>query len=129
MKYIRQRHNDDCGIASLAMVAGISYRKAYKLLRPMGNRVWCLGTWDEEICGAMRELGIDYELTYDKSFFKLGRPAIVAIDVGESGFTHAVAYDPKTGSIMDPGIMYMTGYSLSYCKRKFLSAIVNHGNN
>jgi ABC-type bacteriocin/lantibiotic exporter with double-glycine peptidase domain len=114
MKLIKQRTNDDCAIADLAMVAGVSYSKAYQLVRPHGDYKWLTGTCDDEICWAMRSLGIDCERTEDKrALIKLGRPAIVCIDLSNSirPLSHAVAYDPKSNSILDPG-WYKVGYSL-----------------
>lgn len=129
MKFIKQRTNDDCAIAALAMVAGVSYSKAYRLVRPNGDYQWLVGTYDDEICWAMRSLGIDYERTEDKrALLELGRPAVVCIDLSDGIRTasHAVAYDPKSNSILDPG-WYKIGYSLKYCLNKFSCAIVNHG--
>jgi ABC-type bacteriocin/lantibiotic exporter with double-glycine peptidase domain len=97
VKYVRQRYNNDCGVASLAMVAGIPYAKAMRMLHPNHKKGEPYSTTLIELSKALKILGFKNKAVYcDLSTLK--QRAIVS--VSNKGLFHAVAW---TGSeIFDP---------------------------
>jgi ABC-type bacteriocin/lantibiotic exporter with double-glycine peptidase domain len=123
MKLVKQKHYTACGVASLAMVADITYRRAMKLLHP--KRFWWFSdasTSSQQMMDVLDQLGISYTfyIDQDKDFHLLGKRAIVSVKYGT--IYHAVVWDPEKQIILDP---YRGGtISLEYCLENFLCSIV-----
>lgn len=121
MKLIKQRHTTGCGIASLAMVAGISYAAACKLLHPKHVlRHKLSAIYEPDVVASLRKLGIKANAVKARTLTngvpriiqikELTQPSILIIEVPkrygkiefENTTMHAVVWDPISKKILDP---------------------------
>jgi hypothetical protein len=103
VKYIRQKAQTDCGIACLAMLAGVSYPKAKALLFGPSHNATCYTTKDE-MRDALRYFGVitSKRLVRCKRLDRLGRDALLRTNVLNNGNWHWVVWDAAQGRILDP---------------------------
>lgn len=102
MKYIRQRHANGCGVASLAMATGISYDRAMKLIAPNRKKGTVFeGILLEQTLKALNDMGATYRVRFDRKLRQIKNDALISISL-PCGCRHAVAWDAKTKQILDP---------------------------
>lgn len=63
MKLVPQEHGMGCGVASVASILGISYKKALKLFKKQKNAS-TKGYTGRDICNALQKAGKKYECKY-----------------------------------------------------------------
>jgi ABC-type bacteriocin/lantibiotic exporter with double-glycine peptidase domain len=104
MKSIKQKHKSDCFPTCIAMVSGISHRRALKLCHPRHKKRQPYYTSIPCAIGVLERLGFNIK-THKKPRFKkladIKRLAIIEIRVGEDD-SHVVVWDPQTKKIHDP---------------------------
>lgn len=118
MKHIRQRYNNDCAIACIAMMAGISYKRALKLTNPNRWPFQKIKTpeWDE-IRQTLLNLGLrmgEWEWQTVK-LSEITSPSMIVVQFSDL-LTHAVVWDPTTQQIFDPSNVLNTFYNKYYEK-------------
>jgi ABC-type bacteriocin/lantibiotic exporter with double-glycine peptidase domain len=102
MKYIKQRHTNGCGVAALAMVTGISYDRALKLIDPKrksGTKY--PGTSLEQALKTFTKMGIKYQIHFDTKLKDIKNNAYVSASL-PCGCRHAVVWDAENKKILDP---------------------------
>lgn len=103
MRAIRQKGETDCGVACVAMLAGISWAQARKALfgahRPKGYY-----TTKEEVRAALTRLGVitSKRLAVCKNPERLTRDALLRTNVLANGNWHWAVWDAKTKKVLDP---------------------------
>lgn len=130
-EYIVQEEANGCAIASVAMLANVSYRAARKAIYPQKrfvNRYNCdqIGpTEDRELFAGMRRLGLKIKeytptakLSINDIFYRLKNDSLLTMKMAEDGYldyTHCYAWDAKSKKLYDPW-MYMENIkpSLNY---------------
>lgn len=115
MQHIQQKHQNGCGIACIAMVANISYRKSLKLTNPkrwFWQKVYAPNI--EEIRDTLASLNIGVEQWQWETpvFSALSIPVILLIQYLDNRY-HVVVWDPITQSIFDPDQAF-GDYDLTY---------------
>lgn len=121
IQHVLQQHGDGCGVACLAMVAGISYDEALRIVfRRPAEAVSDRMIDDEKIIRALRRRG--YKVRRMRGDFrKLRRPVIVGIlwegQVPNNNEGHFVVWCPVTRKFVDPayptpfnGHVYVNGW-------------------
>tara|TARA_R110000782_G_scaffold132359_5_gene224394 strand:+ start:48980 stop:49372 length:393 start_codon:yes stop_codon:yes gene_type:complete len=111
MRRIKQRYGDDCGIACVAMVAGVPYAQAAEKfsLKPNGSRL----TNTKDLITALRLLGVSVEGDHLEPLPKqsyrwraaLREDECVAIlksPTRKNGKWHWRVYDPVRDRVVDP---------------------------
>ena len=103
MKRIIQKRNDDCGVACLAMLANISYRKAMWLLHPWRLPFTKANTKSKHFKKAFNKLGLSFQIYTESSIDIRSIPnkAMLVIHNGD-GAHHGVVWDPELKLILDP---------------------------
>ena len=102
MRYIKQRHANGCGAASLAMVTGVSYKRAVQIIAPQRKKGEVFkGTLLEEVLKAFTDMGVPYKVRFDRKLRNVKNDAWISISL-PCGCRHAIAWDAKNGQIMDP---------------------------
>ena len=102
MDFISQPHKSSCGIASLAMILGITYEKAVATVFPTRKKHSGYGTTINHLLNGFNRL--DYNAYWHLgnvalSFFK--RNVLVILQDDENSF-HAIVYNAKEKAIYDP---------------------------
>lgn len=104
MKYMKQKHAGGCGVATLAMATGISYDKALQIISPRripGSKY--PGTTLEMALKALTKMKLKYRIIFDRiNLERLENTAYISI-TAKCGCRHAVAWDPVTKEVFDPG--------------------------
>lgn len=112
MRHIKQRHKTDCGIACVAMIAGVPYATAKKLFKANPDGKWLTET--DDLKRALGHFGITTEVRFrrlpatDAKRWKevlrrTGRVALVRSPVRPSDNTyHWRVYDPVKDRVLDP---------------------------
>jgi ABC-type bacteriocin/lantibiotic exporter with double-glycine peptidase domain len=121
MRHILQRRRTDCGVASLAIILGISYSKALNALFPNKKKNTTYDVNLVRFFAALKKLNVNYNVrdvrikALDKcSIVNFKHPSIIAIN--QSGLGHAVIW---TGNeILDPASK--TSYDLEYYQSRLL---------
>jgi ABC-type bacteriocin/lantibiotic exporter with double-glycine peptidase domain len=120
MKIIRCKRNNDCGVASLAMIAGISYRKAMKILHPemfgwfFIKRNCDASTPLGDLIAALDKLGIKnthISNTTDNYHTILKKKSIMIMKVDGKDF-HAMIWRPDLKRALDSNVGYIGKYYL-----------------
>jgi hypothetical protein len=103
MKLIKQKRNDDCGVACLAMVAGISYTKAMWLLHPWRLPFTNAQTKNKHFQVAFAKLKLNFFCSTDGSIDikSLRNKALLIIGNSDNTY-HGVVWDPERGVVLDP---------------------------
>lgn len=102
MRFVRQRHANGCGAASLAMATGISYKRAVQLIQPNRKKGEIFkGALLEETLKALNDIGASYRIRFDHRLRNVRNDAYISISL-PCGCRHAVAWDSKTRQILDP---------------------------
>lgn len=103
MRYVRQKHKNGCGVASFAMVAGIGYDKAMKIIDPKRVRGSVYdGTPLEWLLKACSKSSIRYRMIFKKINLKrLKNNAYISYSQ-PCGCRHAVVWYAKDQEILDP---------------------------
>lgn len=114
MQLIRQKHNQGCGIACIAMVMGLTYQQVLTHVQPQ-HRWWKF--WQTvkafPLGPVLQSLGAKYNEHWGHCHWiqQITSPSIFLIeytdeDKADSDLPvnyHAVAWDSQTRSILDPG--------------------------
>jgi len=103
MRFIRQRTNTDCGVACLAMLAGISWAQARRAL--FGNvPTKSFSTDTKRMRAALLKFGIVTSLRpiACKNPARLKRDALLRTNVKANGGSHWAVWDSKRQRILDP---------------------------
>lgn len=107
MKYIRQKHRNGCGIASLAMLTNSSYREVLHKLYPCrlrGNPVPAL-MGAQGLGTALRRLGLKGSVI-DPAKLRLAEsidPLLIWLSPRlDSNVAHLAVWDPSTRQVLDP---------------------------
>jgi len=108
MRRIEQRNyeNGDCGVACVAMVTGMSYRKIHDVFETLGLvRKGNYYTYHKDLIDVLHILGFKAERHRFTSWTDVQTPAIVKVNVRTGNFWHWVVLsesrillDPKPGS-------------------------------
>jgi len=122
MKRISQRYRTDCFPTCIAMISGMSHKKALKFVHPRGkirrhpvtNRKSYYGSSLIHKVFAIAKLGYDINLHSKKprSFAKFRNPTLIQIKWKTDGSYHAIVWDPETKKILDPGYKKALPYKL-----------------
>lgn len=115
MNHVQQRTKNDCGVACVAMLAGVSYEIAKAAFDFKRRRT--MRTTAEDCINALRKLGIATE-----RFFPLGPDPVESLTVPALLKTnkrrriwHWAVYDPVTRRVLDPANQSATNHRvLSY---------------
>lgn len=102
MKQVKQRYETDCGVACVAMLAGCSYRKAFKVLGFADNQRKFY-TRHHHLISSLEKLGCVVKRKRFHSWRKICGRAIVPINHKQNGDWHWVAFDRD--AILDPNGM------------------------
>lgn len=107
MKLVSQRRSNDCGVASLAMAAGISYEAARDAIWPTKIPRTAFNTKTRQLREAAQRLGLDVSsklIPWAAPLPKSGR-AVVKVDPGPKGNWHWIAVEFKRRKVVwvDPG--------------------------
>lgn len=119
MKRVQQKHRLGCFNACIAMITGLSYEKALKLVHPKRRKGEYTETHLPEVVVALIKINADYKLTFDKNIKNIKNPAIVIVK-WKNGSSHAVVWDPELKKILDP---WKPISKLNDYKKYFLYAI------
>lgn len=104
MKLVEQRQRNDCGVACVAMVANVSYKKAFVALG-FNKNTRKFGTNKHNLRTALYALGLD---TYPKmrrvpkDITTITNKAILRCNQYRGKDWHWKVYDPKNKTILDP---------------------------
>ena len=102
MKYIKQRHARGCGAACLAMVAGINYNRAVRLIQPLRQKGEPFnGTALEDLLRSLNILETSYRIYFGQKLHNIRNNAYIALTL-PCGCRHAVAWDTENKRILDP---------------------------
>lgn len=102
MRYVKQRHANGCGAASLAMAAGISYTLAANLIHPKRKKgELFIGTGLEDALKALTDAHIAYRVRFDRKLRNVKNDAYISVDL-PCGCRHAVAWDAQNQRVLDP---------------------------
>jgi ABC-type bacteriocin/lantibiotic exporter with double-glycine peptidase domain len=106
MRLIKQRTKTDCGVACLAMLAGVSWAKARDALEftRLDKSFWT--TKDSMRC-ALQKLGVDTtkNLVRCKYPQNLRKDALLKTNVLKNGNWHWAVWDHKRQKLLDPYYM------------------------
>jgi ABC-type bacteriocin/lantibiotic exporter with double-glycine peptidase domain len=104
MRRINQRCESDCFPACIAMVAGISLRRAIELVHPNHVKGQDYSTEDWQGRAALEALGFRVSRKYKRveDFSSLMRPAIVAIQLKCEKDGHVLVWDPESQKLLEP---------------------------
>lgn len=103
MNLIRQRTNTDCGVACLAMLAGISWEQAREALFN-GTPKRSFRTKVQQMRIALLKFGIimSPSLVVCKNPSRLSRDALLRTNVLANGDWHWAVWDSKRKKLLDP---------------------------
>lgn len=79
IRYVPQRHSTDCGVACIAMIAGVSYQEAFDAIGFSAERTQFYTT-HSCLTNALRKLGISVMRRKFRSWQEIPGPAIVAVN-------------------------------------------------
>lgn len=103
MRRVRQLDDNGCGIACVAMIAGITYTEARKQM--FGNKPLTY-TKSKELQKALRRHGIRIDGRLrplgKRNYKTLARPAILKVRWTKSGPFHWVVWDIRRRRVLDP---------------------------
>lgn len=122
MKLVKQKNKTSCGVACFAMVMGISYRRAMKMLHP--ERFWWFSDATTSMGAIMEkldEMHITCSVGAGNDFHTLQRKAIVIVKINETRH-HAVVWCPNSQRILDP--WGKDPLTLQYCVDNFICALL-----
>ena len=103
MRHIYQRCESDCFPTCIAIVTGISHRRAVELVHPFHKKGTDYSTHDEEGIGALRRLGYRVRKRYFSSFWEITSPAILIMEFeNDPDNSHVVVWDPCSCQILEP---------------------------
>jgi hypothetical protein len=110
MKHIRQKHKNGCLIASVAMVLGITYEAALKLIHPRRKKRKGVALPLIYLLPILKKANIQIKFHFFKwnpdsdiwNIKKMERPTILLIEFDNCNWTHAIAWDPEKKRILDP---------------------------
>lgn len=97
IEFIQQREQWDCGIACIAMLAGLLYENVLPFFKDYDHKN---GLFPEDVLEFLEDIGISYN-----AINKLPKrqPALVALDWKEGKLTgHYVVWDPIRKQFLDP---------------------------
>lgn len=100
IRLVPQRYSTDCGVACVAMIAGVSYQEAFDAIGFTAERKQFYTT-HTCVTNALRRLGISVKRRKFRSWQEISGPAIVPVNHRSSGqFFHWVVFDGRR--ILDP---------------------------
>lgn len=102
MRLVRQKTRTDCGIACLAMLAGISWVKARNALFRPGEKSFY--THKATMIDALRRFGVitSKRLVVCKNPRRLKKDALLRTNVLANGNWHWAVWDAKREKVLDP---------------------------
>lgn len=123
MKRISQRYSSDCFPTCVAIVSGLSHKKALKLVHPRakqrrnpvnGRKVYYGSNFVHKITALAK---LNYRIKYHgkkpRSFNRFKNPTFIQIKwKTRTKHCHAIVWDPKTKKIYDPGYKKALPYKL-----------------
>lgn len=104
MKLIKQKHENGCGIACVAMIGNLSYNKAIKIVYPNGRPKKITGTNIIELQCSLFELNLITKIYSPRVEFKiqdLKNDAILCYQ-DRPGAYHAIVWNAELKKIFDP---------------------------
>lgn len=97
IEFIQQRKRWDCGVACVAMLAGLLYDDALSLFAHFGHGS---GLFPDDVLEVLEDLGLPAKAA---SGLPKRQPALVAVDWMEEGLSgHYVVWDPGRRQFLDP---------------------------
>lgn len=129
IKKVLQKHKNGCAVASIAMLAGISYEEAIKALHPNRKPYEKISANLFAIAAALSRLniGIDFKTPWSKTLNikDIDKPALLCIDLSDKArHNHAVVWDPETQKIINPDPNRKRSLPISYYQNRLNYAIV-----
>lgn len=118
-KYVRQLEANGCAVASVAMLANVSYAEARKAIYPRKKFINSFNcdqiepTEDPELFAGMRRLGLKIrhyapdKISINDIFYRLKNDALFTMKLGSDGYldySHCYAWDAKNKKLYDPWI-------------------------
>lgn len=100
IRFVPQRRSTDCGVACIAMIAGVSYQEAFDAI---GFPAECeeFYTTHTRLTNALRRLGVSVSRRKFRSWVDIPGPAIVAVNHRSNRqLFHWVTFDGR--QILDP---------------------------
>lgn len=95
IEFVQQKTKSDCGVACVAMLAGLMYESVHSLIgRPRG------GAYPDDILETLEELGFEY-----REVPKLPKRGMALVAIhwkGEELSGHFVVWDSRRGQFLDP---------------------------
>ena len=132
IKYVKQKHNNGCFIASLAMVTGYSYDKVFKTVYGKNKNIGkeYPGLTFEHIIRLVDKLNVLYRVSFNKKDLNLLKNnALIVIDYEnkKKGFSydehsrHCVVFDSINNRILDsyPKYKKRINVNFDYCFDNF----------
>lgn len=103
MRMVKQRKDRDCGVATVAIVAGCTYAEAKAAFQSFGHSGEDTHTKDLKAALARFEIKVGYRCVpmRGRKPHELGRDAILAVNTNGLGW-HWVVWDHMRGKILDP---------------------------
>jgi ABC-type bacteriocin/lantibiotic exporter with double-glycine peptidase domain len=106
MRYIKQKHITGCGVAAVAMLTGVSYDKALKVVRPDRKPGDCACTSLKDMISGIETLGHKAQLSYKNTKLRGSKQNAMIIVSNPSRSPHApfhvVVWDAEKQQILDP---------------------------
>lgn len=107
IKLIRQKHRLGCGIACLAMIAGISYDESLALLHPNREKGEVTSVYTDRLVDVIRDLGYHCSIYWGNFPLDLFKSrTIIGVTYPKTKSNHAeshvVIWDPIENRIYDP---------------------------
>lgn len=106
MERIYQEIIDGCGVACLAMVTGIDYRRALGVLHPCvdpDDHQVSHETANEDLLEAIKQAGFEVNVRARPDIRTLKDAVLVVrYRIGDDTFMHSVVWDSKKQQVLDP---------------------------
>lgn len=99
-----QKHVNGCAVACFAMVTGMSYDKALKLIHPKRKaREKIDGVLFSDLVKILNKMHIKIAVySSSKNILQIKRPSILLMNQRDCDWSHVVVWDPETKRILDP---------------------------
>lgn len=127
---IYQKHRTGCSVASIAMLAGISYSEAIKALYPNHKK------YQKNVSGnimtilmAFSRLGIKTDVKFAMlkpvDIKSIDKPALLCIYLGDkTSRNHAVVWDPEQQKILNPDPIRKRDLPIKYYQNRLCFALI-----
>lgn len=104
MQRIKQKHEFGCGVASIAMLANISYESSLIITHPFRKPRQRTETTMDRALLVLTYLGLNPKLAGPSRISAIKKPALLVINcrTKKEPYFHAVVWDPSSKRVLDP---------------------------